>query len=865
MGARLPGVDALGARPTPQPGRGYAGGGGQGYQPVAPTGDRQLASAYEGMGEAVYRGGGVLADSALKAKEKEDRYQEAAAHSAFLRKKVELDNSFDDDPDYETYGKRYEEGIKRAREDAAAMIKDPDRRAMFDLKAGDASVLGMEQIGKKAKAKEKDAGQGYLLDTINGNLDAAMRTPDEKTREQLLDSINSSIVAAREKGHIDRLKEAELRQKYGQEFAERSLRALPPEEQLKRLLPPQATPSQAAAGGDYRNRVIQAESGGDPKAVNPSGAKGLYQFMPETAKQYGLDDPTDPVKSGAAFDRFTADNRAVLTKSLGREPTDAELYLAHQQGAGGASALLRDPSRPAVEALADAYGGNRAKAAKAITQNGGSLSMTAGEFAAKQYAHFDKTPGEVQVASLGNGYDFQAKTNTVVDYLPADKRMLMIEQAQNKLKENDTRFRAEVNDRYQNALVDIRANGQTSVVSDGEIRSAYRNDPLKAEALVKNLREEKTFYGARQAVKFTSPQEDELLLKTWTPQGENAATTAPRYEALVRAVQEKRRALAEDPGGYVRQTSPEVQAKFAEAEADPKKLPAALEMSDQVQSQLGVPPFDRRLLGKGQAETMVRQVMDLKGEKMADAMQGMAAQYGRYWPQVFRELQQHKLPDNLSVLATIDNPVARVQMANTLKAETERKGSSRDLAGEDAKDIDKDVAVALEPFRRSLSLAPNGTQVGDRYEDSVKLLAYRYAVQGMKGSQAAKQAAQDVALERYDFAQSGPAAIRAPKGRMDQAQQWAKLAAESLKPEDIQAPPARPGETLTIQQRESAYAQAARRGFWITNENDDGWVLMDPAGQPVMKRDGTRVGFRYDEIPAVTAKPAPTSLDIVAP
>lgn len=47
--------------------------------------------------------------------------------------------------------------------------------------------------------------------------------------------------------------------------------------------------------------VMQAESAGDPTAVSPKGATGLFQFMPATAKAYGID-PLDPEQSakGAA-------------------------------------------------------------------------------------------------------------------------------------------------------------------------------------------------------------------------------------------------------------------------------------------------------------------------------------------------------------------------------------------------------------------------------------------------------------------------------------------------------------------------------------------------------------------------------------
>jgi hypothetical protein len=44
-------------------------------------------------------------------------------------------------------------------------------------------------------------------------------------------------------------------------------------------------------------RIIEAESGGDPRAVSPKGAMGLMQLMPETARALGVSDPFDPMQN----------------------------------------------------------------------------------------------------------------------------------------------------------------------------------------------------------------------------------------------------------------------------------------------------------------------------------------------------------------------------------------------------------------------------------------------------------------------------------------------------------------------------------------------------------------------------------------
>lgn len=162
-----------------------------------------------------------------------------------------------------------------------------------------------------------------------------------------------------------------------------------------RDLPPFAQPMQGG-GFDpnaYLARTAQLESGGSANpSVSSAGAMGKFQFMPSTAKQYGLTNPNDPSASASAALRLADDNRRVLSAKLGREPTAAETYLAHQQGAGGASALLTNPGARAVDVLTPLYGGNQATALKAIVGNGGSPDMTAGQFAQLWVRKFNGLP-----------------------------------------------------------------------------------------------------------------------------------------------------------------------------------------------------------------------------------------------------------------------------------------------------------------------------------------------------------------------------------------------------------------------------------------------------------------------------------------
>jgi hypothetical protein len=139
-------------------------------------------------------------------------------------------------------------------------------------------------------------------------------------------------------------------------------------------------------------KIAQVESGMNPAARNPkSSAGGLFQFIDGTAGQYGLADRFDPVAASDAAARLTRDNTATLRRGLGREPTPGEIYLAHQQGAGGALKMLQNPSAPVGGA--------------AIALNGGAPGMTGGDFAQKWVGKFDGGgPSAGQGAASGSVY-----------------------------------------------------------------------------------------------------------------------------------------------------------------------------------------------------------------------------------------------------------------------------------------------------------------------------------------------------------------------------------------------------------------------------------------------------------------------------
>ena len=96
------------------------------------------------------------------------------------------------------------------------------------------------------------------------------------------------------------------------------------------------------ADADYYKTLGYIESSLNPDANrgNSKGAKGVFQFMGDTAKQYGLQDRFSVDQSLEAVVKLTNDNASALKKA-GFATSPENLYLAHQQGAAGTIRLLR--------------------------------------------------------------------------------------------------------------------------------------------------------------------------------------------------------------------------------------------------------------------------------------------------------------------------------------------------------------------------------------------------------------------------------------------------------------------------------------------------------------------------------------------
>ena len=252
-----------------------------------------------------------------------------------------------------------------------------------------------------------------------------------------------------------------------------NIEPLPASTQLRIKFRPLWTQLQTEYGlpDGYLETTAGLESSFQASVPNAAGssAQGLFQFMPATAQQYGLTNVNDPQASSVAAAKLAKDNFLELQRILGRPPTGAELYLAHQQGARGAGLLIKHGNVNALRVLEAVYqnSNNPALAAEsALKKNGGTTDMSAAEFANLWTSKYTgRLPLSTQV--LTPVVEQQPVVEPVVEQQPAVVPVVQRNTIENPVRYNDAwDWVGEIND-------DNRASGIGALYPKGDGSKIY--------------------------------------------------------------------------------------------------------------------------------------------------------------------------------------------------------------------------------------------------------------------------------------------------------------------------------------------------------------------------------------------------------
>ena len=167
-----------------------------------------------------------------------ERLDATSRHKAkvhFQKAKIEADAAFDQDPDFETYQERYDKKIQAAIEASAAMVRNPNDRAMFQQEMSLYKAQGTQAIIAKAYGKEVDKGLADLDETIAIGSENYHRASNPLDKKFAMDSMNDSINANVASGYLSKTQGAVKRRELAVKLAVASVEILPPEKQISLL------------------------------------------------------------------------------------------------------------------------------------------------------------------------------------------------------------------------------------------------------------------------------------------------------------------------------------------------------------------------------------------------------------------------------------------------------------------------------------------------------------------------------------------------------------------------------------------------------------------------------------------------------
>lgn len=400
---------------------------------------------------------------------------------------------------------------------------------------------------------------------------------------------------------------------------------------------------------------------------------------------------------------------------------------------------------------------------------------------------------------------------------------------------------AQINTQINDDIASRAATGK-GILSEEQVRYAFPKNPEKAEEVINKQRNADRAYTFQQSVGLSSPAEDAATLEKMkpVPGSTGFADSQTSYTHAQKVIKEKQEALHKDPAQYVLSAAPGVADMLSSP--DPSVRQQGYETMLEFQSRLGVSPGKQTQLPKRTADALVSDIHSFPPEQAADRINQIAQQFGPQFPALMKQLAtgDNKLAPSYQVLATMTRPEdaqTRVDLAKALAVgDTALKDNLDKREAGLRTDIDRRVQDGLGEFNRTAA-AQGDPMLMKTVNDAVTSLAYFYAGQPGRSASDASKAAVNAVTSRYDFLND----MRVPRGMTKQVETATKEAMLGITTDHLDPVPNRPGEVFDEKGKLDLQLAQALRGRWVTNESDNGVVLLYPNGQPVMVKNGSGI------------------------
>lgn len=325
----------------------------------------QVGQAQQGLGEQLGQAGDVMAKHVLAWQGLKNEATAQDLNVSFQSDLGKLETQY-----YGLKGKQqadaypaFETQVQALRQQYLGRAGNPMVANMLGGTLGQSVGYTLRSAGRQAGAATKD----WMIQSAAGHADMltyqAQQHYNDPTyvataREGIKASIqNYGELQGWSQDTIDLkvIEQNNLLDKGIQDAAKGTLNGLPVTDALAALVGGTAAPGKPGevGGQAYKLALVRTEFGSG-KDTPGNTHKGPVQADDAWLQHFGSGKPRDQMTLQDwmdATDKETAENTPKLEKALGRKVTDADLYLAHQQGEAGAEALLKNPDRPAKDVI----------------------------------------------------------------------------------------------------------------------------------------------------------------------------------------------------------------------------------------------------------------------------------------------------------------------------------------------------------------------------------------------------------------------------------------------------------------------------------------------------------------------------------
>ena len=443
--------------------------------------------------------------------------------------------------------------------------------------------------------------------------------------------------------------------------------------------------------------------------------------------------------------------------------------------------------------------------------------------------------------------------STAIEALSADARDQAINAAEAEVRRREAEARARaaearqsLSDQEADAFAAKASGLSASLPSRGAYVAAYG----AAEGNRRYSQKAQMFgvFDVVNAAVLMPPSEAAATLSAYKPQQQaGAADQAQIQRAALGMYEQQRKAFEADPAAALVSRDPQLRGLFDAAtapDATPAQWQAYATRARAAQTAAGI--TDVRLLPAGMAEHVAGQLaFDPKQpEERTKRLQALQAQFGPLYPQILREVAP-KLDGTARVLVGM-SPEQGARLDAALAAGG-KEGLGKVVPKDQTKQLGDALAGELRPLANTLRDNVDFESIYGQHYDAAMVLAMSLVARGESPRKAAQAAAAAVINDQFDYRGT----VRVPKGQPTDA----ILAGADRAKFDAQASGTFRIAASSYSNDEQAQAdlRAAieRGGYWVTNGDQSGLVLMVPTrrgASQVLNADGSPVAYTWAEL-----------------